>query len=135
MTDKTVPDGFNSVMPYLILDGAGAEIEFLEKVFGASVNEQVDAGGGKVRHAELHIGNSMVMLADSREDIPARPTMMYVYVADVDDIHAKAIAAGALSEKEPSDEHYGDRTASVRTASGMQWYIATHTGKTWEPQH
>ena len=78
MADNTVPAGFNTVMPYLILDGAAAEIEFLQKMFGASINELVDMGGGKVRHAELHIGNSMVMLADSREDIPARPTMMYV---------------------------------------------------------
>ncbi|MCB1222001.1 MAG: VOC family protein [Planctomycetales bacterium] len=135
MADNTVPAGFNTVMPYLILDGAAAEIEFLQKMFGASINELVDMGGGKVRHAELHIGNSMVMLADSREDIPARPTMMYVYVADVDETYAKAIAAGAHSEKEPSDEFYGDRTAGLRTDRGMQWYIATHTGKTWEPEY
>ncbi|MCB1218766.1 VOC family protein [bacterium] len=131
MSETSVPQGFNTVMPYLILDGAAAEIEFLKKVLGASINELVEMEGGKVRHAELHIGNSMVMLADSREDLPARPTMMYVYVVDVDETYSRAMAAGAVSEREPSDEFYGDRTAGLRTASGMQWYIATHTGRTW----
>ena len=125
MSESASPANCNSVTPYLVLDGAGAEISFLQTVLNATVRELIDAGEGKVRHAELMIGNSMVMLADSVGDYHACPAMLYVYVADCDATFKAALEAGARSLQEPTDQAYGDRSAGFMTERGMKWWVAT----------
>jgi uncharacterized glyoxalase superfamily protein PhnB len=126
MGNAPAPDGFNVVTAYLIIDGAEAELTFIQDVFGGEVRDRVDRDEGILMHAEICIGSSMIMMADATPEYPVQTAMLYVYVEDVDSTYKAALAAGATSEEEPKDQHYGDRTASVITARGVRWYMATH---------
>ena len=92
-------------------------------MFGGELTERLNAEDGKLRHGEVRIGDSLVMIG-SRPDAPPCSTMLYVYVADVDATYATACETGATSIQEPADMPYGDRTAAFSDASGVQWYIA-----------
>jgi PhnB protein len=87
---------------------------------------EMRAPDGKVGHAEVLVGDSHIMISDSNELHPPMPSMIYVYVKDVDATYKRAIAAGAGSLREPTDEFYGDRSSGVTDRSGNQWWIATH---------
>lgn len=101
-------------------------IDFTVKVFGAKEFERMTKPDGRVMHAEVEIGGSVVMVSDTSESSKAMPGMLYVYVDDVDAAYARAIAAGATSIMEPADQFYGDRHGGVRDFAGNQWWIATH---------
>jgi uncharacterized glyoxalase superfamily protein PhnB len=101
-------------------------IDFLKSTFGATELFRMPAPGGKVGHAEVKIGDSNVMIADSSAEWAARTAMLYVYVKDVDATHKKALAAGGKQVKEPANQFYGDRSSGVTDAFGNYWGIATH---------
>ncbi len=121
-----LPDGYHSVNAYIVVEGAAAFIEFTEHAFGATVHERMLAPDGLIGHAEVRIGDSLVMLTDHKADHLAAPCSLYLYVDDVDATHRAALDAGATSVKEPTDEFYGDRTGGVIDPFGNTWWLATH---------
>jgi uncharacterized glyoxalase superfamily protein PhnB len=126
MATSWVPAGHNQVSPYLIVPGAPGLIEFLTTVFEGEELGRHGPPGGAIMHAEVKIGDSVIMLADSNDQFAPRPGMLNVYVADVDAAYRRALAAGATSEREPADQFYGDRSAGVKDRWGNVWWIATH---------
>lgn len=125
MTAQPAPTGYNSLMPYLIVNGASDFIEFLNTTFGAQERMRVPSPDGGVRHAEVTIEESVIELADATENYPARPGILHVYVPDVDATYRKALDAGATSKYGVVDQDYGDREASLQDRFGNTWYIAT----------
>jgi PhnB protein len=134
MAVKPIPDGYHSVQPYLILNGAAKAIEFYKKAFGATERLCMKQPDGRVGHAELEIGDSCVMMADENPGMEAfgpahyggSPVSLLIYTEDCDRLYHQSIAAGAKSEREPADQFYGDRMAGVRDPFGYRWYITTH---------
>jgi len=120
--------------PYLIVDGAAQAIEFYKKVFGATEKMRMPSPGGKVGHAELTLGDSMIMLADEHPEMGARAPRAYggaavslmVYVPDVDDTVKSASAAGAKIVRQVENQFYGDRMGTIEDPFGHRWYVATH---------
>ena len=129
MVTKTIyqPEGYQSVIPYLHVNGAAKLIAFMKEVFDATEIAVYPRPDGTVGHAALRIGDSVIELADVSPDWPAMPCALQVYVPDADAAYHRAIKAGAKSLIEPADQFYGDRTASVRDSCGNNWYIATQT--------
>lgn len=121
-----IPRGHNAVSPYLITTGAGGIIELLKAAFGAEDLGRHLRPDGTIMHAEVRIGDSVIMLSDGNAEFPPAPAMVHVYVPDVDAAYRRALQAGATSVLEPSDQFYGDRSAGIRDAAGNQWWIATH---------
>ena len=119
-------EGFHSITPYLIVEGAAKTIDFLKQAFGAEEKFRVPKPDGSIMHAEVRIGGSVVELADANDQYPPRPTSLHLYVPDADAVYHRAIALGAASTEEPVDQPYGDREAGVRDPGGNTWYIATH---------
>jgi PhnB protein len=121
-------------MPYLIIDGASAAIDFYTSVLGAKERMRMPGPGGSIGHAELEIGDSIVMLADESPDMGARgpksvggsPVSIMVYVEDVDATFAAALAAGATETQPLEDKFYGDRSGGFEDPWGHSWHIATH---------
>jgi PhnB protein len=134
MAVKPVPDGYHSVTPYLIVEGAARALDFYKKALGAEELVRMPGPGGRVAHAEVRIGNSMVMLADENAEIGARgpkslggsPVTLMVYVEDVDKVFARAVSAGATVERPVANQFYGDRTGGIVDPFGHKWYLATH---------
>jgi PhnB protein len=126
MTVKAKPDGYHSITPYLVVDGAARLIDFLAQAFDAVETERVAAPGNRVGHAEVRIGDSLVMLGDARPEHPAMPAVLYLYVDDVDATYQIALSSGAEAVQAPSDQFYGDRSGGVKDPCGNVWYIATH---------
>ena len=118
MRGKTVPEGFSTVTPYLLVDGVPALINFLQSAFDAEEIMRSTLGDGTVNHAQVKIGDSMVMMGQAQKEYPAMPAMLYLYVDDVDGVYAQALAAGGKALREPTDQEYGDRAAGVRGPSG-----------------
>lgn len=123
---KPVPEGYHSLTPILTVEGASSLITFLKDVFDANEEEVYKGPDGRVVHAELTIGDSIIMLSDANPQFPAFGNMINVYTEDVDATYKRALAAGAISLREPSNQFYGDRTAGVKDKHGNQWWIATH---------
>lgn len=119
------PEGYQSVIPYLHVNGAAKLIAFMKDVFDAQEIAAYPRPDGTVGHAALRIGDSVVELADVSAEWPAMPCAMQVYVPDADAAYHRALKAGASSLIAPADQFYGDRTASVRDTCGNNWYIAT----------
>jgi uncharacterized glyoxalase superfamily protein PhnB len=126
MTVRPVPEGYHTVTPYLVVDGAAAAIAFIQKAFDGRVIEHHATPEGKVMHAVVQIGDSRVMLGDANEQYGPRPCNICLYVADTDRFYRQALAAGAAAEREPTDMFYGERTAGVVDAHGNQWWMMTH---------
>lgn len=126
MAVKPIPEGYHTVTPFLVVEGAAKMIDFLKAAFDAQEITRMPGKDGTVAHAELRIGDSMIMVADAAPQYPARPGMIGLYVEDADATYARAIAAGATSLHEVADQFYGDRSGAVQDASGMQWWISTH---------
>lgn len=126
MAVKPIPEGYHTVTPYLVVEGAARLIDFLKAAFDAEEVFRMSGEGDTVAHAEVRIGDSMIMLGDAGAEHQARPSMICLYVEDVDATYQKAIAAGGTSIKEPANQFYGDRSGGVTDASGMQWWISTH---------
>ena len=124
---KPIPDGFHTVTPYLIVDGAEKVIGFMQKAFGAFFDhEPTKRPDGKIMHATLKIGDSMVMISEASEHAKAMPIMLYLYVPNADASYQQALKAGATSIMEPADQFYGDRTGGVKDATGNSWFFGTH---------
>ena len=131
---RPIPAGYPAVSPYLIVDGAAGALEFYRKAFGAKELMRHTAPGGKVGHAEVRIGDAVIMLADEHPEMNARgprafggsPVSLHVYVKDVDAIARQAIAAGARVVRPVQDQFYGDRSGTFEDPFGHQWHLATH---------
>jgi PhnB protein len=124
---KPIPEGFHSLTPYLVADGAEKVIRFIKDAFGAqAVFEPMTRPDGKIMHAEFKVGDSIVMISDSSERAKATSSTLYVYVPNIDAVFQKAVKAGGVSEMEPANQFYGDRSGSVKDPAGNRWYIATH---------
>jgi PhnB protein len=126
MAKKFIPEGYPQVSPYLIVDEPAALIQFMTDVFGAKETRRHEDDKGRIGHAEMRIGDSVIMMGGATEQWPAAPAAMYVYVEDTDAAYQRGLAAGATSLQEPADQFYGDRTAGVRDRFGNQWFIGTH---------
>ena len=134
MAVKPIPDGYHTVTPYLIVNGAAKAIEFYAAAFGATELFRLPSPDGKLGHAEIKIGDSPVMLADEFPDMGAKgpqsyggsPVSILVYVADVDAMTERAVAAGATIVRPLQDQFYGDRSSTLTDPFGHQWTLATH---------
>jgi uncharacterized glyoxalase superfamily protein PhnB len=126
MAVKPIPEGYSTVSPYLIGTDAAKTIDLLVRAFGATEQFRSLRPDGTVGHAEVKIGDSVIMIADAGPEVPAMPATIHVYVPDVDASYRRAVAAGATSVREPADQFYGDRNAGVKDHAGNQWWIATH---------
>jgi uncharacterized glyoxalase superfamily protein PhnB len=120
-----IPEGYHTVTPYLVVQGAARLIEFMTQAFGAEEIYRSPKPDGTLGHCQVRIGDSMVELADGSEQWKVRPCNLHLYVPDTDAVYHRAIAAGATSLFEPSNTSYGDRSGGVTDPSGNQWYIAT----------
>jgi PhnB protein len=121
-----IPEGHHTVTPYLVIPGVAKLIEFVKQAFGATevfVSRRPD---GTIMHAEVKIGDSIIMMGEAGEGGKHFPGMLHLYMEDVDAVYRCAIQAGAKSLREPADQPYGDRTGGVEDAFGNQWWIATH---------
>ncbi|MGH2703271.1 MAG: VOC family protein [Actinomycetota bacterium] len=131
---KPIPDGYPQVTPYLCVDGAAAAIDFYSEVFGAKERMRMASPGGKIGHAELQLGDSLIMLADEHPEMGIRgpgafggtPVTISLYVEDVDDVFKRATKAGAKVLRELEDQFYGDRSGQFEDPFGHQWSVATH---------
>ena len=131
---KPIPDGYPRLTPYLHVSGANDAIEFYKSVFGAEERMRMPAPEGKVGHAELKIGDALVMLADEFPDMEVRgpksiggtPVTLHIYVDDVDATFEAALAAGATSVRQVENQFYGDRTGQIEDPFGHRWSLATH---------
>jgi PhnB protein len=123
---KPIPEGHHTVTPYLVIPGVAKVIEFVKQVFGAtevSVSRRPD---GTIMHAEVKIGDSIIMMGESQPGAKNFPAMLHLYLEDVDGAYQRAIEAGAKSVREPADQFYGDRIGGVADAFGNEWWIAAH---------
>lgn len=125
MAVKPIPDGYHTLTPYAVVDGAAEFLEFLKAAFNADIKFSMPMGD-KVGHAELSIGNSMMMVADPNSEWPVRPAQLCLYVEDCDSAYKQAVKAGAITLSEPEDQFYGDRAARLTDKWGNNWFIHTH---------
>ncbi len=134
---QPIPDGLEGrIIPYLMIDGASAAIEFYQKAFGASEVYRLEMAGGGIAHAEIDVNGAKVYLADAPADMDgnaANPkklggssVLLHQYVADVDATTATALAAGAIVIRQPEDQFYGDRAALVEDPFGHMWSFHSH---------
>jgi PhnB protein len=126
MAVKPIPEGYGTFTPYYVVEGASDFIEFLKRAFDAQEMYRFPTPGGKLGHAEVRVGTSVVMLADTTPEYGASRMNAYLYVPDVDATYKKAVAAGAQSKREPSNQFYGDRVATVMDRWGNTWSLGTH---------
>jgi PhnB protein len=134
MPVKPVPNGYHSIQPYIMIDGVSKAIEFYKQAFGATEKLRMENKDGRIGHAEIQIGDSIIMMADPNAELKAfapthyggSPVSLMLYTEDCDATYHRAIAAGAKSTREPEDQFYGDRMAGVKDPFGYQWFIATH---------
>ncbi len=131
---QPIPAGYPRVTPYLSVDGGAAAIDFYVQVLGATESVRMAGPEGKIGHAELKIGDSLIMLADASAEMGGQtpgslggtPVTLMVYVEDVDAVCEKAVAAGATMEREVDVQFYGDRAGQFVDPFGHKWFIATH---------
>jgi PhnB protein len=126
MAVKPIPEGYHTFTPYFVVEGASNFIEFVKTAFGGQEIYRFPAPGGKVGHAEMRVGDSVLMLADTNAEFPPSKMVSYLYVPDVDATYKKALAAGAKSQRDPANQFYGDRVATVMDRWGNNWSIGTH---------
>jgi PhnB protein len=131
---QPIPEAYPRVIPYLAIDGAAAAIDFYAAVLDAKEVMRMPGADGKIGHAEIVIGESMIMLSDEAPDMDHRgpkaiggsPVSIMVYVEDVDATFAKALSAGATETQPLEDKFYGDRGGSFEDPWGHKWHVASH---------
>ena len=123
---KPIPEGYHTVTPYLVVQGVGRLIDFMKAAFDAQEIFRMPMPDGSIGHAEVRIGDSLIMLGEARDQFKAMPTTLNLYLEDVDAAYARALAAGATAVSEPKNQFYGDRSGGVRDMCGNHWYVATH---------
>jgi len=134
MSVKPIPDGYHSLTPYLCVQGGNAAIEYYKKAFGATEMFRMDGPGGTIAHAELRIGDSVIMLSDeniewgalSPKTVGGTPTGLMLYVENVDEVFARALEAGGEVVKPLTDQFYGDRSGTLTDPFGHKWTVGTH---------
>ncbi len=134
MAVKPIPEGYHSVTPYLIIEGAGEAIAFYAKAFGAKELFRFPTPDGKIGHAEIKIGDSPIMLADaypamgynSPKSLGGSPVSLMIYIEDVDTVFNQAVEAGATVKETLTDKFYGDRSDSLIDPFGHVWHLSTH---------
>ena len=134
MAVKAVPDEYHTVTPYLIINGAAQAIEFYKRAFGAAELVRMPDPKGRIAHAEIKIGDSMIMLADEHHEMGYRgprtlggtSVSILLYVPDVDTVFDRALKAGAKSQRPVADQFYGDRMGTLEDPFGHVWTIGTH---------
>jgi PhnB protein len=126
MAVKPIPEGYHTVVPYVVAADAEALLEFLKTGLNAKEIEVMRYPDGRVWHGDVVIGDSHVMLSQATEQHPAMPATLYLYVPDTDAAYRAALAAGATSVMEPATQFYGDRNAGVKDSNGNMWYFGTH---------
>ena len=119
------PPGYSTVSPYLIVDGAAATIEFLIQVFGAVVLRRIWDDVGKLKHSEVRLDDTVLMIADRGEGWPAMPAHVHIYVEDVDVVYARALEAGAASVQAPVQTDDADKRGAAKDSGGTTWWMAT----------
>jgi PhnB protein len=131
---QPIPDNYPRVTPYLVVDGAAEAIDFYSRVLGATERGRMAGPDGKVGHAEIEVGDGLVMLADEHPEVGAvapktvggTPVTIHVYVEDVDAVHQAALDAGATETRAVTNEFYGDRIGQFEDPFGHRWSIASH---------
>jgi len=130
---KPIPDGYHSLTPYLIVDGAAKALDFYTRAFGAEELYRFAAPGGKIGHAEMRIGDSIFMLADEFPERGVRgpqggrpPVSLAIYCEDVDALWKRALAAGGKEDRPLQNQFYGDRTGTLIDPFGHVWTVSTH---------
>jgi PhnB protein len=131
---KPIPDGYHSVQPYLIFQNCAEAIAFYGKAFGATERFRMPDAAGRITHAEIQVGDSVIMMADeapqmkafSPEHFGGSPISLLLYTENCDALYKQAVDAGAEGIREPADQPYGDRMSGVKDPYGYSWYLATH---------
>jgi PhnB protein len=134
MAVKAIPDGYSSLTPYLVIKGADKALDYYKKVFGAVETVRMPGPDGRIMHAEVKIGNSMLMLSDENPErgylspvtIGGSGASVMLYTDDVDATFKKAVDAGGKAEMPPTDMFWGDRMGNIKDPFGHSWAIATH---------
>jgi PhnB protein len=122
---RPVPKGYHTVTPSLTQDSAAQTIDFCRRAFGAKLRMKLADPAGRIMHAEIEIGDSVVMFTDAMRD-PAQPASLFLYVENVDKAFARAVKAGATAVMQPTDMFWGDRFGTVQDPFGNKWAMATH---------
>jgi PhnB protein len=125
MKTNTIPTGYHTVTPYLTISGAADLIEFLKQAFAAREKERITQADGTISHAEVIVGDSVIMLGEPKGACKPMGGAFYLYVEEVDAVYLRALAAGADSAMAPADQFWGDRTATVHDRFGNIWHLAT----------
>lgn len=125
MNTSYKPKDYSTVSPYLIVNGATRTIEFLVNVFDATNLRQIPDSSGKLIHAEVRIGDTVIMMSDGGEGWPPIPSHVHVYVTNVDDTYKRALKAGATSVQEPIKKEDENKRGAVKDAGGTTWWIST----------
>lgn len=131
---KPIPDGYHAITPYLIVDGAARAIDFYKAAFGAIELLRMPGPDGRIGHAELRFGDSVVMLADEHPEqghhgpgkLGGSPVSLMLYVEGVDTVVDRAITLGAVLKRPVADQFYGDRSGMIKDPFGHEWNVATH---------
>jgi PhnB protein len=131
---KPIPDGYHSATPYLIVKGAAEAIDFYKRAFGASESLRMADPKGGIAHAEIKIGDSVIMLADEHPNMGYRgprslggsAVSIMLYVTDVDGTFDRAVEAGAKAQRPVANQFYGDRSGTLEDPFGHIWTISTH---------
>jgi PhnB protein len=134
MATQPIPEGYHTATPYLVIDGAADAIDYYKKAFGAKERMRMEAPGNRIGHAEIEIGDSLVMLSDvfpqsttkAPTELGGTTAGVFLYVEDVDSVVKKAVDAGATVTMEVADQFWGDRFGSITDPFGHSWSIATH---------
>lgn len=123
---KPIPEGFHTLTPFIMVKGARRVVEFMKKAFDAQEISSLNHPNGTLWHAQLKIGDSMIMVGDTMDEHPDAYCSVYLYVPDVDAVYRKALTAGARTIMEPEDQFYGDRSGGVKDPVGNIWWLGTH---------
>lgn len=126
MSVQPIPDGFHTITPYLLVNEAARLIDFMKQAFDAEEIHRSTLPDGSIMHAQLKIGDSMIMMGEATDEYKPMPAMIHLYVENMDKLYQRALDAGGTSVREPTNEFYGDRTAGVKDPCGNQWWISTH---------
>lgn len=122
---KAIPDGYHTLTPYLTVPDGEAMLRFLQDVFAAKLIERYNRSDGALKHAELQLGDSRIMVGQANEQFTPRPQTLYVYLPDVDAAYQHALDAGAKSLTPVADQYYGDRSGGFEDPAGNWWWVAT----------